>query len=269
MKVSYCDAFDFFAEEAVDILYQDGIDKEIVALYSPETTIKNVMSMIENGSRPKKKRVTWKIRFLLAAVLILLTSTISFGLTKRGAVLIDEFNRHLVGKEGEGESKVIDESEKYVYEQGMTEPTEAIWKTSTIIKSVENGMMPPNSITEFNTKETDGSYVTPEIMLDNGDMVIFTKQDGSGWYLNEGESLFFEVEEYKSETGMGRGQTVGYHQIYNGTVMQEPVSVINTMEQKIELVAENSGEYYLGLIGYSSDLISLKEGKISVVKVRK
>lgn len=265
MKISYYDAFDFFAEEALEILYQDGIDDEMDAVYSSETTFKEVMYMIENDSRPKRKRVSWKIRFLLAAVFLLLMSTISFGFSERGAELIDEFNKHLVGKEDEGESKVIDENEKYTSVQKMTESTEEIWKTSTVIRKVEKGMMSPNTITEFALNETEGNYITPEIMFDNGDMVIFTKQDGSGWHLEKGECLIYEVEEYESEIGMHQGQTIGYYQIYDGIILQDPVEIVKTLEQKIEMVAEKSGEYFFCLIGYSSDRISLKKGKITVI----
>ena len=66
-----------------------------------------------------------------------------------------------------------------------------------------------------------------------------------------------QATEYEAETNGGNGQGIMYFYICDG----EPRKELN---QTFELTAEKSGEYYICLLGVSSDPISLKEGKIVI-----
>lgn len=267
MIISYYDLFDCIAEEAVDLLEEQGCNtEEITDNYQAETAINNVMNLISKEPtvcKVKPKRT--KMWFLLAAVFIVMMSAISFGASnRRGAELITDLNRHLVGKNGIGSYVIIDAEGNIIEGELGTSPEDEVWKTSTVIKSVKGELSPPYSITEFSTKKVGDKYVTPEIIFDNGDMVIFTKGDGSGWKLKKGEKIELVVEEYPIEY-RGKGQAIGYWIVRNGKLLAESLQGFeDTVDQRFEFVAERRGEYYICFMNGSSEPISLKEGKIVV-----
>lgn len=144
-------------------------------------------------------------------------------------------------------------------------------KETDIIKDIEHAagtnepFLIPKSITHFAVKGNGNSCTTPEIIFDNGVMVIFTKEDGSGWHLKKGETLVFESTEYPSEINAvtpDKGQCVGFYYVFNNTLMRKSDTSLRELDLKYELTAEQDGEYYICLIGASSDPISLMEGKI-------
>ena len=144
-------------------------------------------------------------------------------------------------------------------------------KETDIIKDIEPAagtnepFLIPKSITHFAVKGNGNSCTTPEIIFDNGVMVIFTKEDGSGWHLKKGETLVFESTEYPSEINAvtpDKGQCVGFYYVFNNTLMRKSETSLRELDLKYELTAEQDGEYYICLIGASSDPISLMEGKI-------
>lgn len=92
-------------------------------------------------------------------------------------------------------------------------------------------------------------------------MVILKKEDGSGWNLKEGETLQVQLDLYPSEINYGGGQGIIYQYIYNGKLMNEVYSETD-LSQNYELKAAKSGEYYICLVGCSSDPITIEYGKI-------
>lgn len=258
MKMDYYEAFDLIAEEAVDLLVENNSDSEFLNKFSVDETL--------NAVRVTKKRVPLKIRFLIAAVLILSVSTIAFADKKSGAQLITDENRHLVGKNGVVKSEDIlvkDENGNIVQGTECNGTTEEIWKTSTVIKHVKNAL-PPDSLTEIAVKTKGDMCVTPEIITWNGDLVILTKEDGSGWYLESGQVLTFSVELYVSDINSGQGQSMAFYKIYNGTFWGEECEMNVSNNKTYQMLADANGEYYVAFKNYSSDSISLKEGKIYI-----
>lgn len=146
----------------------------------------------------------------------------------------------------------------------MDEPSDGIWETTARIKSYKNVSISPNSITEFAVSGDAGQYITPEIIFGNNDLVIFEQEDGSGWKLNEGETLMIQATEYEAETNGGNGQGIMYFYICDGEILDGKSEPRKELNQTFELTAEKSGEYYICLLGVSSDPISLKEGKIVI-----
>ena len=301
MKLSMYEAFDLVAEEAVELLAEYDRTAEAVQEYSAETTIRAVLgdgksfpghnsnisdgefsdlSRLGMGKKTVKKRsrkMTWKVRLLAAAIIVTAFCSASFarfrGNMRRidGAELVDETNRDLVGKVETGIASVYDADGKLLngdelYEAyGDPDPDLFNWRISSVIQQVADGVYIPATIDEFPVREADGEYRTPEVIFRNGAMVIFTKEDGSGWDLKKGGTLRFEVEEYPSEIGFGKGQNVSFVYIFNGLMMDgEAYENRDELEVSFALTAEKAGEYYVGVMGVSSDPITFREGKIQV-----
>lgn len=263
MKINYYQLFDVVDEYAVEMLIDKAPNND-----SYQETISGVKKMLENSTAKTKVKKTKKLYILLAATLVLIVGTMAFANSKRGAVLIDESNRHLVGKEDEMAVTIFDKEGNVVDGQLPSEPNKDVWKSSSVVKRVESGFLIPRSVTEFKTSHKDGKYITPEIMFTNGEIIIFTKEDGSGWRLKKGDTLVVEMIEYDSEVnfgkGPGMGQGIAYFQIINGKFYKDVIHYEDTLEQRFELVAEKRGEYYICIGGNSSDHISLKEGEICI-----
>ena len=197
---------------------------------------------------------------LLVAALVAMSSILAIA-HNYGAALIDDSNRHLVGKGLHGEGQIIGADEEI---EVPDEPSDGIWETTARIKSYKNVSISPNSITEFAVSGDAGQYITPEIIFGNNDLVIFEQEDGSGWKLNEGETLMIQATEYEAETNGGNGQGIMYFYICDGEILDGKSEPRKELNQTFELTAEKSGEYYICLLGVSSDPISLKEGKIVI-----
>ena len=265
MKINYYQLFDVVDEYAVEMLMDTMPNND-----SYQTTITEVKKMLENPTVIMKSKKTKKIYILLAATLVLIVGTIAFAFanSKGGAQLIDESNRHLIGKEDEMGVSIFDKNGSLIEGQQLAAPNKDVWKSSSVVKRVESGFGIPRSVTEFKTSYSDGKYITPEIMFTNGEIVIFTKEDGTGWKLKKGDTIVVEMNEYNSEVNFGKdpgmGQGIAYYQIINGKFYKDTIHYGDTLEQRFELVAKKSGEYYISLGGNSSDHISLKEGSIYI-----
>ena len=78
------------------------------------------------------------------------------------------------------------------------------------------------------------------------------------------ETLMIQATEYEAETNGGTGQGLMYFYICDGEILDGKSEPRKELNQTFELTAEKSGEYYICLLGVSSDPISLKEGKIVI-----
>ena len=217
MKINYYEAFDLIAEEAVDLLAEHQSDDSFLDKFSVEDTLSAVQGNMTQ-KKVVKKRMPMKIRFLIAAVMVLMVAAISFADRDGGAQLITDENRHLVGKETIVDSEdvlIIDKDGNIVNGELPTDRTEDVWKTSSVIKRVKDANS-PSSITEITVEKKEDIFVTPEIITWNGDLVIMMKEDGEGWYLEAGQSLIYDVELYPSEINDGNGQVVAFYQICDG-----------------------------------------------------
>lgn len=261
MKINYYQLFDVIDEYSVGMLMDTEITND-----SYETTICDVKKLISSSTITVRKKTSRKLFILLAAVLVLMVGGLSFALNGRRAELIDESNGHLIGKTEMGTISIFDRYGNLRYGKPLDKNYDNIWKTSSIIKKVEVGISPPKSITEFKTIYESGKYITPEVMFNNGDFIIFTKENGDGWELEKGDSIIVSVNEYESEVNDGVGQSIVYFQIINGTFYKDSIFHSKTLEQKFELIAEKSGEYFICFGCNSSDRISLKTGEISIKK---
>lgn len=276
MKLSLYDAFDMIAKDAVEILTEYDSTQEEIPEYSPEAVIQDVLGESKKKRKKWRRQKGWKRYFLIAAVVAALSS-VSFAMYQRnvqknnGAQLVDETNRDLVGRELTGQAAEVwdtDGNLKNAKElvEFYGECTESYddWRRSSLIHNVHPNAHIPYTTDEFAVLESEEEYITPEVIFTNDAMVIFTKKDGSGWQLKKDETLIFEAEEYPSEIGFGKGQAVLYQYILNGTLMPsvEGQEKNDGLKLVYTLTADRKGEYYICLVGASSDPITMKEGKI-------
>ena len=229
MKISYNDMFTNISDVAYEILEEnDMFNDETDDMFSSDRTCKDVTDMIHDQKIVRKRHFAIK-SVLLVAALAAMSSILAIA-HNYGAALIDDSNRHLVGKGLHGEGQIIGADEEI---EVPDEPSDGIWETTARIKSYKNVSISPNSITEFAVSGDAGQYITPEIIFGNNDLVIF-EQGIMYFYICDGEILDGKSEPRKE------------------------------LNQTFELTAEKSGEYYICLLGVSSDPISLKEGKIVI-----
>ena len=257
MKITYNDMFDNISDVAFDVLEENHIfNDETDDMFSSDKTCKDVTDMIHNQKIIRKRRFAVR-SVLLAAALAAMASMLAIA-HDYGAALIDDSNRHLVGKESYMSYTIIKADEELPPAEA---PSDAVWERAPLIKSHKN-VDTPNTITEFAVTGDSGRYTTPEIIFGNNDLVIFEKEDGSGWKLDKGETLVFQAHEYKSELHREKGQSIYYFYIRDGVILKG--NVLTGLNQTFELTAENAGEYYVCLLNTSSDPISLKEGSIVI-----
>lgn len=262
MNINFHQLFDIIDDYAVDMLFDESVNND-----SYETTIHAVKELIDPSPMTIRKSPYKKRFFFLTAILVLLISGFSFAFSDRGAILIDDSNRHLIEENEMGTVTIFDGNGDLTHGQPPRKINNNIWKTSSVVKKVEPGTINPKSISEFKTTYTKNGYVTPEIMFGNGDFIIFLNQNGSGWNLKKGDSIIFKVSEYEST--YDEGQSIVYYQIINGTFLKNPVYQSDTPEQFFELTAETDGEYFICLACDSSKKIALKEGNIFIKQFSK
>ena len=163
----------------------------------------------------------------------------------------------------EGVIELLDESNKHQIGQETVETFHTQFATVTpgpIISFVESDeILLPSMIQEVKAQGTK----TPELMAPNGVMGIFTKDDGSGWTLRAGETLFWNFEKYPFSDGQYQALAVGH--IKNGMLCRSTVHE-NGESGRYHVQADEDGEYYIYFICCSSDRISLKEGEIGTKK---
>lgn len=258
MKITYNDMFNDISDVAFDVLEENHIfNDETDDMFSSDKTSKDVTGMIHDQKIIRKRRFAVR-SVLLAAALAAMTSMLAIA-HNYGAALIDDSNRHLVGKESYLSYTITKADEELPPAEA---PSDEVWETAPLIKSHKNVVITPNTITEFAVTGDSGRYTTPEIIFGNNDLVIFEKEDGSGWKLDKGETLVFQAHEYKSELHREKGQSIYYFYIRDGVILKG--NVLTGLNQTFELTAENAGEYYVCLLNTSSDPISLKEGSIVI-----
>jgi len=217
--------------------------------------------MYTNGSEGYFNMKKQLILFLVFCAIINLTSctgqapstnkgTNEFNTSKdaenpiRGIEYITDKNRHLIGTEIIIHTNVPQENDERVtlpYKNIINSIDEKIW---------------PSSINDFIVKEENNNYITPEIIGENGSVGIFTKEDGSGWNLNKGQSLTFNFNKYES-----RFQSIRIGYILNGKMMMKGKK-FKELSGSYTLTANESGQYYIYVEITSTDYVAFKQGNI-------
>jgi len=174
-----------------------------------------------------------------------------------GAEEVNSSNAHLIGTE------IIDDSPLSSYQEGVAldenSADSGLLEGNSIVRDVSSECeLAPRSIT--NIIAIDGN--TPEVILDNGSAVLFTKGGNQGWVCKPGDKIIFEFEKYESNVIEKQKIVVGY--AVNGTLYQGK----EVIEEKglFELNIESNGEYYIYIISATSDYLTMKKGTIYVTE---
>lgn len=167
--------------------------------------------------------------------------------------LISIANRHLIGKEVVSNGAAVFTKD----DQSGKEPTLLSMPDNSIIIDSEDFI--PVAISQFKTINENDRYITPKIIFNNGSVAVFTKPDGSGWELENGDSINYSFEKYLVDFSETQSMAVGY--IKNGVLTKGNIYEKSTGKYTIEI--QETGEYYFYIANFSSENIALKEGSIT------
>ena len=102
MKISYYDMFDLISEESIDLLTnhmnEQELEKILYQNFDYKITLQNVMKMLPKNR--KRKRVTWRGRLLIAALVLMTISSTVFAIKQLsvlegGIELVSDENKQI------------------------------------------------------------------------------------------------------------------------------------------------------------------------------
>lgn len=216
-------------------------------------------------SERRQKHLRFKIAIAFACIIVMSVPCYAF-VTKYldRAAVVDDSNRHLVGKEVQSDYYIVYDGEYYTdsYGNSATEIDDLINDkpvSSRLITDIEAEPLDPSSYTEIRPQTVRGkSTVYPELIMVNNSVCILTKENGSGWELEKGDVIIYGYEKIKSEVVETQALNIGV--IQNG-VMKEPI-VFRNESGVFTFTAEEDGKYFIYLHSASSDYQTIKEGII-------
>jgi hypothetical protein len=181
------------------------------------------------------------------------------------SAVVDDSSRSLIGTEVIDKNYIIYKNGTYINAKGEVIDLDKLSKAqegipeNRIIKEIQIDNYSPSSIVEVIVdKVGDHSYSSPEIILFNNSACVLTKEDGSGWNLDKGDTLEFDFEKYKSSVVNQQNLIIGYVRdgvMYQGETYQQ-------LSASYALKVQDKGEYFIYLISASSDYLSLKQGEL-------
>jgi hypothetical protein len=201
--------------------------------------------------------------FICLMVPISAKATIYMMLTH--SAVVDDSNRSLIGTEIFSKNYIIYKNGTYTNAEGEVIDLDKLRKTqegipeNRIIKEIQIDNYSPSSVIEVVIDKTgENSYSTPEIILINNSACILTKEDGSGWSLEKGDTLEYNFEKYKSSVVARQNLIIGY--VKDG-VMYQGESYQELLDSYV-LEVQDKGEYFIYLLSASSDYLTLKQGEL-------
>lgn len=176
-------------------------------------------------------------------------------LKRTGAVLLNNENRHMAKEPNQGYSQTVPAG-------NQNAPSKNPVLGSNIINKDQIKTVFASTITNITVKENNGSYEIPELLTDNGDLVIFTKTGDSGWHLNRGEQLtihyVLDLKTNMQSDPTGENMKIGY--IKNGELNSGVLK--KEKEFSYTVTADATGEYYFYTENFSAGKIIITSGII-------
>ena len=193
-------------------------------------------------------------------------------LSKGKAALIDDSNREWIGKEVMINAMVVHGSEIKEITEEEAETNAKALKKERLEKALDNNYIKsvdteefflPVTVNPFLTTEKNGYYETPEVIMGNAAMVIFTKPDGTAWNLKKGQTLSFKAEQYPLETTKtgNKSWKIKFGYLLDGALHQDVMD--EGLHHQYNLTAEQEGKYYI-TIYCASGLLTLKNGRMEI-----
>ena len=204
MKMNYSDMFDCISDKSAEIL-NEYEEYELDTAFSAVNTEKVVISKIMNRV-PSVKKKSLEMANITCSGMILSASSIVFAVkywqfpNDGGTQLVTEENRELIGESIQGTALVYD-SEGNLINKEDAESVSGLydWENCPMIQQIEDKTAIPNTFTVIPVKKRGTQYQIPEVMFTSEALVIFTKEDGSGWELSEGDEIQIHLEEYETK----------------------------------------------------------------------
>ena len=139
-----------------------------------------------------------------------------------GTQLVTEENRELIGESIQGTALVYDSEGNLINKEGAESVSGLYdWENCPMIQQIEDETAIPSTFTVIPVKKRGTQYQIPEVMFTSEALVIFTKEDGSGWELSEGDEIQIHLEEYETKDFRVEGQMIGYKLIHNGELKKQ------------------------------------------------
>lgn len=203
-----------------------------------------------------------KVVFLVLTICLLLVLSYTSAKKEKYSLveveLINKGNSFLVGKEIVNHNpKVVPQVEQNSIADQPEQNNSSLPDNPICHSVADEATIPGTSITEIVTADCR----TPEIIIPNGAIGIFSKGNASGWFCKSNEILSLEFEKYPMKNGTS--QTLGIGYIQDG-VMHEIQLFRNSLDGKYELTVLEDGIYHIFVVCLSSDPISLKDGEIFI-----
>ncbi|MCD9026428.1 hypothetical protein [Cohnella silvisoli] len=260
MKIKISEMFEdaFVNTDAIQLKEDLSIDKDRV-----RQLVMSKINCQQAGTDklpPKTKRISAKITLIAAAIIALLMSAVAVNAASGGklfgAMLLNNENRHIAKEPNYASMEevpagtVIETSERRVL-------------ISDIINKDKLHTLNAGSVTNIAAAENNGKYAIPELLTNNGDLVVFTKVDESGWHLNKGDKLSIrfalDIKTNKYSDRTGERMEIGY--IKNGVLITGFVK--KEKEFSYTITADEAGEYYFYAENYSASYIIIQSGIIN------
>ncbi|MFC5406562.1 hypothetical protein [Cohnella soli] len=259
MKIRISEMFDDASmnTDSIEIKMNSDIDKEKVR----QMVLNKINSQIIGLRKPpvRTKKITRRIALIFAVIILM--SIFAFGANAAtggklfGAITLNEENRHLARQTNYA----------YMEEAPSGTKTEAYEKRlliSNIIHENQLQSINADSVTNIAVEKDDELFSIPEILTDNGDLVIFTKMDQSGWHLDKGEklSIRFNLDLTTNQYSDPKGENMEIGFIRNGELIQAYFE--KDKEFSYTITADEAGEYYFYTENYSAGKIVIEKGMI-------
>ena len=262
MKISIADVIQEIDEDIIESMVWDEDKKVKFSKYKLKWRI---MKEINKKAFLYKKLLQTVCFTLFLCLLVPITAKATIYMMLTYSEVVDDSNRSLIGTEIIDNNYIIYKNGSYTNAQGEVIDLDKLRKAqegipeNRIIEEVQIDHYTPSSIIEVIVEKAgDHTYSSPEIMLINNSVCVLTKEDGSGWSLEEGDTLEYNFEKYKSSVVARQNLIIGYVKdgiMYQGEGYQQ-------LSASYALKAEDKGEYYIYLLSASSDYLTLKQGEL-------
>jgi len=265
MKILISESIQELDENVIEKMIWDEDDKVIISSFKLKWRI---MKALDKRAFLYRRIIRTTCLILLISVLIPITAKAALNLMLTHSAVVDNSNRSLIGTEIIDHNYYIYKNGTYINARGDVIDLDKLINAqegipgNRIINEIQIENYTPSSIVEVIIDIAGkNSYSTPEIILVNNSACVLTKEDGTGWNLDKGDTLKYNFEKYKSSVVDQQNLIIGY--VKDG-VMYQGESYNQQLENTYVLEAQDKGEYFIYLLSASSDYLAVKQGELDL-----
>jgi hypothetical protein len=176
-----------------------------------------ILDRLQELPQMQSRKISVRIALVAAAIAVMMSALVAnaaSGGKLFGAILLNKENRHIAKEPNYASMQAVPSGTEIA-------PFEKPILNSNIINENQLQTINASTVTNIAVTGSHGQYPIPELLTGNGDLVIFTKTDDSGWYLNKGEQLTIrytlDLKTNKQSDQAGEYMEIGY--IKNGELL--------------------------------------------------